>query len=88
MQTLNQQLTVSGAVGAGQPAADCKNVDGGSVQETAALEMDFSGSPGAAPNVGLTQGMVALADCLGILVAVSNVGLTRMAARLVGQSVS
>jgi hypothetical protein len=45
------------------------------MQETVALEMDCSGSPRAAPNVGLTQGMATWVDCLGILAAVPNVGL-------------
>jgi hypothetical protein len=87
MQSLTRQSTVSGAVVAGQPAADCKNVDRGFTQETGASETDHSGSPGAAPNVGLTQGMVALADCLGILVAAPNIGPTRLGAWLVGGSV-
>ncbi len=64
-----------GAVGAGQPAADCKNVDRGLTQEMVASEMDHSGSPRAVLNVGLTQGIVAFVDCLGILAAVLNVGL-------------
>jgi hypothetical protein len=33
MQPMTRQSTVSGAVGAGQPAADRKNVDGGPTQE-------------------------------------------------------
>jgi hypothetical protein len=78
---------VSGAVVAGQPAANCKNVDGGSTQEMAASETDCSGSPRAALNVGLTQGMVALADRLGTCVAAQNVGPTRVGARLVGRLV-
>jgi hypothetical protein len=78
---------VSGAVVAGQPAADCENVDGGLTQETAALETDCSGSPRAALNVGPTQGVVASADRLGTRVAAPNVGPTRLGAWLVGQSV-
>jgi hypothetical protein len=82
-----QQSTVSEAVVAGQPAADCKNVDGGSTQETAVLETDCSGSPGAALNVGPTQGMVAFANRLGIRVAAPNVSPTRLRAQPVGRSV-
>jgi hypothetical protein len=52
-----------------------------------ALETDHSGSPGAALNVGPTQGMVASADCLGTHVAAPNVGPTRLGARLVGRLV-
>jgi hypothetical protein len=82
-----QQSTVSEAVVAGQPAANWENVDGGSAQERAASEIDCSGSPGAALNVGLTQGMVASADRLGIRVAAPNVGPTRLGAWSVGWSV-
>jgi hypothetical protein len=57
------------------------------MQETAASEMGCSGSPRAALNVGPAQGMVALMDCLFTPVAVLNVGLTRLGARLVGQTV-
>jgi hypothetical protein len=71
----------------GQPAANCKNVDGGSTQETARLEMDCSGSPGAALNVGPTQGMPASADHLATCVAAPNVGPTRLGAQWVGQLV-
>jgi hypothetical protein len=84
VQSLTRQSTVSGAVVAGQPATDCKNVDGGPTQEMAASETDHSGSPGAALNVGPMQGMVVSADCLGIRVATPNVGPTRLGARLVG----
>jgi hypothetical protein len=80
MQSLMQQSTVSGAVVAGQPAADCKNVDGGLTQEIAASETGCSGSPGAALNAGPMQGMVALVDCLSILVAAPKVGLTTLGA--------
>jgi hypothetical protein len=51
VQSLTRQSTVSGAVVAGQPAANCENVDGGLMQETAASETNCSGSPGAALNV-------------------------------------
>ncbi len=78
---------MSGAVVAGQPAADCKNVDEGLTQEMAALETDCSGIPRAALNMGPTQGMVASADCLGTCVAAPNVGPTRLGARLVGRLV-
>ncbi len=78
---------MSGAVVAGQPATDCENVDGGSTQETVASETDHSGSLGATPNVGPMQGMVALADCLGVLVAAPNAGPTRFGAQLVGWTV-
>ncbi len=78
---------MSGAVVAGQPAANCKNVDGDLTQETAALETDRSGSPGAALNVGPTQGMVALANRLGTRLAAPNIGTTRLGARSVGQLV-
>jgi hypothetical protein len=40
-----QQSTVSGAVGAGQPAADRKNVDGGPTQETVASELEHPATP-------------------------------------------
>jgi hypothetical protein len=83
VQSLTQQSTVSGAVVAGQPAANCKNVDGGLTQEMAALETDCSGSPGATLNVGPTQGMVVLADCLGTRMAAPNIGLTWLGARSV-----
>jgi hypothetical protein len=88
VQSLMEQSTVSGAVVAGQPAADCKIVDGGLTPETAALETDRSGSTGAALNVGPTQGMVALVDCLGTRVAAPNVGLTRLGAWSVRRLVS
>ncbi len=68
---------------AGQPAANCENVDRGLTQETAASETDCSHSPGAELNMGPMQGMVALADCLGIRVAAPNVGPTRLGAQLV-----
>jgi hypothetical protein len=77
VKSLTQQSTVSGAVVAGQPAADCENVDGGSMQEMAASKADHLGRPGAALNLGLTQGMVALVDCLGTRVAAPNVGPMR-----------
>jgi hypothetical protein len=82
-----QQSTVSGAVVAGQPADDYKNVDGGSTQETAALETDHSGSPGAALNMGPTQGMVVLADRLGTCMAAPNVSPTRLGAQSVERSI-
>jgi hypothetical protein len=75
-----QQSAVSEAVVAGQLAANCKNVNRGSTQEMAALEMDHSGSPGAALNVGPTQGMVASVDCLSICMAALNIGPTRLGA--------
>jgi hypothetical protein len=87
MQSLTRQSTVSGAMVAGQPAADWENVDGGLTQEMAVLETDCSGSPGAALNVGPMQGMVVSADCLGTRVAAPNVGQMRLGARLVGQLV-
>jgi hypothetical protein len=75
---------VSGAAVAGQPAANCENVDRGSTQETARLETDCSGSPVAALNVGPTQGIMASADHLGTRMAAPNVGPMRLGARLVG----
>ncbi len=55
VQPLTHQSTVSGAVEAGQPAADRGNVDGGPTQEMIALELDRSGSSAAALNARLTQ---------------------------------
>ena len=40
VQPMTRQSTVSGAVGAGQPAADRKNVDRGPTQEMVALELE------------------------------------------------
>jgi hypothetical protein len=54
VQPLTHQSTVSGAVEAGQPAADRGNVDGGPTQEMVALELDRSGSSAAALNARLT----------------------------------
>jgi hypothetical protein len=88
MQSLTHQSTVSGAVVAGQPAANCENVDGGLTQEMVVSEMDCSGSPRAALNVGPVQQMVALVGCLGILVAAPNIGPTRLGAWLVSWLVS
>jgi hypothetical protein len=45
VQPLTQQSTVSGAVGAGQPAANCGNVDGGPTQEMVASELEKPASP-------------------------------------------
>jgi hypothetical protein len=87
MQSLMHQSTVSEAIVAGQPAANCENVDGDLMQETATLETDGSGSPKAALSTGPMQGMVMLADCLGIHVAAPNLGLTRLGAWSVGRPV-
>ena len=45
MQPMTRQSTVSGAVGAGQPAADRKNVDGGQTQEMVASELEQPATP-------------------------------------------
>jgi len=45
VQTLTRQSTVSGAVEAGQPAADRENVDGGLTQEMVASELEHPATP-------------------------------------------
>jgi hypothetical protein len=45
VQPMTQQSTVSGAVGAGQPAADRENVDGGPTQEMVASELEHPATP-------------------------------------------
>jgi hypothetical protein len=45
VQPLTRQSTVSGAVGAGQPAADRENVDGGPTQEMVASELEPPATP-------------------------------------------
>jgi hypothetical protein len=45
VQPMTQQSTVSGAVGAGQPAADRENVDGGPTQELVASELEHPAPP-------------------------------------------
>ena len=45
MQPMTRQSTVSGAVGAGQPAADRENVDGGPTQEMVASELEQPATP-------------------------------------------
>jgi hypothetical protein len=45
MQQLTQQSTVSRAVEAGQPADNCKNVDGGLTLKMMASETDCSAAP-------------------------------------------
>ncbi len=42
---MTRQSTVSGAMGAGQPAADRENVDGGPTQETVASELEHPATP-------------------------------------------
>jgi hypothetical protein len=50
MQQMMQQSTVSGAVGAGQPASDRENVDGGPMQEIAASELEQPATPATMGN--------------------------------------
>jgi len=45
VQPMTQQSTVSGAVGAGQPAANRENVDGGLTQEMVASELEHPATP-------------------------------------------
>jgi len=52
VQPLTQQSTVSGAVGAGQPAADRENVDGGPTQETVASELKQPATPATTGDTG------------------------------------
>jgi len=57
VQPLTQQSTVSGAVGAGQPAANRENVDGGPTQETLVSELEQPATPATTGNAD-AQAMV------------------------------
>jgi hypothetical protein len=50
VQPLTQQSTVSGAVGAGQPAADRENVDGGPTHDMVASELEQPATPATTDN--------------------------------------
>jgi hypothetical protein len=50
VQPMTRQSTVSGAVGAGQPAADRENVDGGPTQEMVVSELEQPATPATTGN--------------------------------------